>query len=115
MNINTREVIRAIDNDNYLLITILLHNIYKEELLIEASKIGNLKTVKYIVEQGADINALHNAALIEASKKGNLEIIKFLIAKGANIHARNNAALRYASKNGHSEIVKYLESVIKER
>ena len=107
-NNNEKEFIKAIDNDNYLLTTILLPTINKEDVLIEASKIGNLKAVKYIVEQGADIHAWSNLALRMASENGHLNIIKYLVDKGTNIHAQDNYALRWASLRGHLNIVKYL-------
>ncbi|PCI09756.1 MAG: hypothetical protein COB73_04925, partial [Flavobacteriaceae bacterium] len=51
------------------------------------------------------------ADLIRASIDGDLEIVKFLVEQGANINYQNNygwTALISASRNGHLEIVKFL-------
>ena len=71
---------------------------------------GHLETVKYLVEQGADIHAQKDKALRYAVYyDGNLEVIKYLVESGADIHADNDYVLRYAAE----EIAGYLEEVLK--
>ena len=41
-------------------------------------------------------------------KFGHLEVVRFLVEQGADIQADNNCAVRWASDNGHLEIVKFL-------
>ena len=42
---------------------------------------------------------------------GRLEVVKYLVEQGANIHAVNDAALKYAIKYHYDEIVEYLKSL----
>jgi ankyrin repeat protein len=49
-----------------------------------------------------------NDNLIQAAQYGNLESLKYLVENGADIHAKTNYAIRFSAKNGHLEIVKYL-------
>lgn len=59
-----------------------------------AVEIGNLEMVKFLVNNGANINLLidklidneYYSSLNYATKKGNLEIVKFLVSKGADIN-----------------------------
>jgi len=76
--------------------------------LREASLHGHLEIVKYLVEHGADIHANNSQALVWASASGYLEIVKYLLEHGADIHATDDNALRVASCQGSLETVKYL-------
>lgn len=112
-----------------------------DDRLIEASKVGDLETVQYLIENGADVHAdnyyafrwaaynghlgvvrllvsvgadIHSFddyAFRSASCYGRLEMVKFLVSIGAKIHAKNDYAIRHASGNGHLETVKYLVSI----
>ena len=75
--------------------------------LRQASAWGNLEVVKYLVKQGADINAAEDSysVLYLASRRGYLEIVKYLVECGANI---TEVSLNAAVYNEHWEIVKYL-------
>ena len=75
--------------------------------------------IKYLVENGADINIKYNngsTVLMKASKSGNYEIVKLLIENGADINDKDNdgntALMSAFSGNYFSrdrlEIVKYL-------
>ncbi len=79
-----------------------------QEQLIDAVDVGNLETVKRLVDRGADIHAGDNSALRWAAGQGHLDIVEFLVGKGANIPAQDEHALRWAANNGHLEVVKYL-------
>ena len=76
--------------------------------LLEAAEYGHLPVVKYLVENGVYINAEDGDALSLAAEKGNLPIVKYLVENGGDIHAQNNQALRLAAEKRHLEIVKYL-------
>jgi ankyrin repeat protein len=82
-----------------------------EELLIKAAKQGNLEVIKFLIENGANINIYDDLAFRVAAKNGHFEIIKFLVEKGANIHAVDDYPLRWAAKNGHTKVVNYLKSI----
>ena len=73
-----------------------------------SAEYGNLEVVKYLVKHGADIHAKDDVALRWSVEKGHLEVVKYLVEQGANIHADDDASLRSAAYNGRLEVVKYL-------
>ena len=80
------------------------------EKLIETAKAGKTKTVKLLLEKGADIHAENDSALCYAAVNGHTETVKFLLEQGADIHAENDLALYWAASNGHTETAKLLIS-----
>ena len=59
--------------------------------LIEAANVNNLDIVKYLVQNGAEVNAEDSrggTALGWAKKHNNAEMINFLEAKGARVKSR---------------------------
>ncbi|MDR1385882.1 MAG: ankyrin repeat domain-containing protein [Planctomycetaceae bacterium] len=77
---------------------------------------GDLKSVKYMVEQGADINAadlLGTPPLCYAAQKNsNVDVLKFLIEKGADINATDEFGMTplYAAAafNSNVGVLKFL-------
>ena len=82
-----------------------------DQLCIDASKLGSLKAVKYLVSSGANIHAADDLAVRWESENGHLEVVKYLVSSGANIHADNDFAVRWASERGHSQVVQYPASL----
>ena len=82
--------------------------------LIVASIDGDINAVKYLIEDGANVNwsdSYGYTPLIFASRERHLEIVKYLVEKGANVNHGNNQGttpLIFASRDGHFDIVKYL-------
>lgn len=79
---------------------------YKTPLMAAAMD-GNLKLVKYFIENGADVNATDNfkwTALHLACKKGNFDVVELLIDAGAK--------LNMITLNGGSAIMRAIESGI---
>jgi hypothetical protein len=68
------------------------------EKLVDASFIGDLSTIKRLLKEVVDINALHidNTVLSQAAKVGRVEVVRFLLDKGA--------AIDLADSNGHTAL-----------
>ena len=89
-------------------------SVYGKTALIWAAAYEQLDAVKYLVAQGADVNARGSkgeTALLAAAGHNNLELVKYLVNQGADINAKNDLGsipLFEASLNGHLAVVKYL-------
>lgn len=71
----------------------------------------NIDIMKYLIDKGADINAVKNDMLnYELTYSSRLKLIKYLIEEhGAEAkQSKIDSALRRAAKRGELEIVKYL-------
>ncbi len=69
---------------------------------------GRVKTVKFLIENGADIHANNDKPLYYACKYGYINIVELLIGHGANVHANFDAALKISKKNRKTQIIKLL-------
>jgi len=82
--------------------------------LILASDLGNLETVRLLLEYKADLSlkdAHGNNALIRAAQKGHLDVVEELLFRQANINStgqHKRTALIAAAENGHIRVVKLL-------
>jgi len=85
------------------------------EVLMWASNHGELNTIKYCLDNGADVHAREDWALRWASNNGHTEVVRLLLDNGADVHADEDYALRWASNNGHTEVVKLLKEAMKEK
>ncbi|TPX30758.1 hypothetical protein SmJEL517_g05739 [Synchytrium microbalum] len=81
-----------------------------------AASNGYLENVKYLVDEGADVNAQQasgQSVLFAAVNNGSLDIISYLVEKGSLINVGNDEGvtpLLRAAANGRLDIVKYLSS-----
>ncbi|KAJ7583214.1 ankyrin repeat-containing domain protein [Mycena floridula] len=79
-------------------------------VLSVAARSNHLEMVKFILDQGVDINAMRNGVrggpLSAAAFYGHIEVVKYLIDKGADVNA-NNTILRDGVSGG-LEVVKLL-------
>jgi ankyrin repeat protein len=73
--------------------------------LIEASKRGDLKTVKQIIKYGKIFPEDFDIVLLEAARNGHLTIVKLLLKYNKS---NNSEALLFATTNNRLEVVKYL-------
>ena len=83
-------------------------------LLFASEENSSLKTVKYLVEQGADISVDGYYPLYMAAATNKLDIVKYLHEQGSDINTdqsgyfTNITPLVTASEKGNLEVVKYL-------
>ena len=87
----------------------------QETKLVNATKKGNLETVKTYLKEGIDINTRDSengyTLLHWAAEKGQKKIVKLLIEKGANLNAKtknNLTPLNLADNNFENEISELL-------
>ena len=86
----------------------------KDISLYVASSNGHFAVVRYLVEQGADMEKVHNdgfTSLIRASMNGHLEMVRYLLEQGANrdkVNNYDNTSLHLAANWGHLEIAQLL-------
>jgi hypothetical protein len=73
-----------------------------------AARYGHIDVVRYLVGQGADIHAEDDDALFDAARYGHIDVVKYLVEQGANVHARCEYALFGAANYGRTDVVKYL-------
>lgn len=86
---------------------------YLDSRLSTACRLGNLKTVKKLAEQGVKIETRYDTAINVASEFGQLEIVKYLVSINAELETSGARVppLYTACKYGHLNIVKYLHGV----
>jgi len=105
----------ACKNGNMDAITLLVDNCINPIAsynmgLKEASKVGHIEIVKYLIDKGTDINYNNSGSFIWAVKKKHINIVKLLLKNGANIQANDNLSLKTACEKGNEyvDIVKLL-------
>lgn len=85
--------------------------------LMYAAEAGGIEMVKYLVENGADVNAAsgnkgRGTPLIYAAAANQIEVVKFLLDNKADINgvtkSQNETALIWAVAAGAIEVVKIL-------
>ena len=82
--------------------------------LYYASLAGLIRSVKSILDKGADVNAQggkYDNALQAASAGGHGQVVQMLLAKGADVNAQGEVygnALYAASEEGHDQVVQML-------
>ena len=87
-----------------------LNKIFEISHLVKYKKYFGLDQVIQTVDESNDENVLSDAIYL-ASELGHLEKVKYLVENGADVNAKDRfdrTALIFASENGHFEIVKYL-------
>lgn len=85
-------------------------NVYNKQFLIATCN-NNLVDMKHYVSLGADPQCCDNYAVVFASSYGHLDTLKFLVSQGANINARYYSSFFEGIKGNHVELVKYLIQV----
>ena len=81
-----------------------------EWALLEMAQANNIKTVKMLIEHGADVHAWNDGALDGAIQCGHIDMVKFLVEEcGANILANDRKMFTSAAFYERTEILDYLE------
>ena len=81
-----------------------------EPRLVAAAREGDLKAVRRMIDDGADVNAFGNGrqtALIAAAARGRREVVKVLLDAGADANlrdAKGKTAAEAAAAKGHDRI-----------
>ena len=91
-------------------------------LLIERAKNDYLKMVKFLVENGVDVNSVSDngwsVLMWIAGNSDNVEVVEYLVESGADINIKSRdgkTALDIAKNYGYKGVKKYLESVSKDK
>ncbi|MBT8184942.1 MAG: ankyrin repeat domain-containing protein [Eudoraea sp.] len=88
-------------------------NSKKYNFLAISIKLKSIKSLKFFVENGANIEGVcaDKTPLMYAAKYGQLAMVKYLVEQGADpaVSIRGNRAINYARRYHHTEIVRYLK------
>ena len=57
------------------------------ENLVISCKYGHLDLVKFLIENGTDINTMDTSPLLKSIENGHIDIVEYLIYKGVNIRS----------------------------
>lgn len=79
-----------------------------DEFLGAAISSGNIKILKYLVENGANVQIYNNFPIRMAASSNNLEACEYLISKGADVNSGDSYSLCMATANGNFKLVKLL-------
>lgn len=90
-------------------------DVFNDTVLMHASAGNHIDVMKYLIDQGADVNAVGDGGLSPILHASVLRIrmnaIKYLIKRGANINAKDMTGmtvLMYVSEAGFLNFTKYL-------
>ncbi len=96
----------------FVLLILQLNASPNSQQLLDAINQQDIKTVKYLIKRGVDVNSATETGLTplhEAARIGNFKIVKILVKNGADIHAQYGDAepLYFAALANHPKIMKY--------
>ncbi|MCP4977553.1 MAG: ankyrin repeat domain-containing protein [Maribacter sp.] len=84
----------------------------KYNYLAISIKLKSMKSLRYFVENGADIEGVcaDKTPLMYAAKYGQLEMLRYLVQKGADLNAtyKGKTTLSFARQFHQRDIIKYL-------
>lgn len=87
----------------------------KNDALWMSAKRGETETVKFLLDNGADINTGGNMSLVNAVINNHYDTVKLLLDRGADVNAKNSEAFDIAYRNGTNEIYNLLKKYMKDR
>ena len=83
-------------------------NVRDDEPLCRACANGHLDVVRYLHENGVKLTARDNEPLRRACQNGHLDVVRYLHENGVRLNARNNETLSWACESGQLDLVRYL-------
>jgi ankyrin repeat protein len=90
----------------------LMRNKYGESALMLSAFVGDLESVKLLVQSKADLNPAKGwTPLLYSAFNGHLDVARYLVEMGADINAQSESgltALILAAKNGSFAIAEFL-------
>ena len=72
---------------------------------------GFLEVADFLIKAGADLELGASTPLMEAAQEGHLDLVKYLLENGALVNAQTgtgDTALTYACENGHTDVADLL-------
>lgn len=89
---------------------------WQETAFSKACWNGNVKVVRYLLDQGAEVNVRAGdgiTPLHQAARQGKTEVVKILLERGADVYLKSNngdTAQNLAAKNRHIDVYRLLQS-----
>ena len=87
----------------------------KSRSILHASLKGDLDAMKVLIQNGVDVNAVHEESqwtvLHYASTEGHVDVVKVLLENGADVNAVDkykSTALHCTALDGHADVAKFL-------
>ena len=72
---------------------------------------GSYEVVKYLVSEGSNPSAYGEHGLKHSCEKGDIEMVKLLVSYGCDYRCDNDRPLSLAAENGKEEVLDYLLSL----
>lgn len=84
-------------------------NIFEENnlALMVCVEMGNFSSIYYLMSMGADIYDRNEEALLRAVLYGKVEVVDFLLNINFDLYKEDSFAFQFSAKLGHIELVKY--------
>lgn len=79
-----------------------------DEQFLEACRKGALKTVRKLLDQGANVQMQNGEPLYLAAYHGHMKLVSLLVKRGADIHADDDRALIGAAERSSFKMVERL-------
>ena len=81
----------------------------KNSVLLHSSSAGHIRSIKAVLQAGANIHAFDDAALRIAAWKGRTDAVRVLLQNGADKHANKDEAFEWARQQNHLETMTVLQ------
>jgi len=105
-----REIFLPTDNPKFKMVQDPDADKWRANMIIlgKRHKLANIETIKFLIDNGADIHFNNEYLLQWASSHGYLDIVQHLVQCEADIHICNEHALYLAAKNCYFDVAIFL-------